>query len=45
VAYIEFAEDGQTQIVVDWTTIHDLASPRAFADRIAAAPPSAPASI
>ena len=40
VSYIEFAGDGQTQVVVGWSTIRDPASAHAFADKIAAAPRS-----
>ena len=40
VSYIEFAGDGQTRVVVEWTTIHDQATARAFGDKIAAAPRS-----
>ena len=40
VAYIEFAGDGETRIVIDWTLIRDQASGRAFADQLSAAPRS-----
>ena len=40
VAYIEFAGDGQTAIVVGWSTILDAASAKDFADRLVAAPRS-----
>lgn len=36
VAYIEFSADGCTEMSVDWTRIHDLASAKAFGDRILA---------
>jgi hypothetical protein len=40
VAYLEFAGDGETAIVVDWMTIADQASAQAFVDRLSAAPRS-----
>jgi hypothetical protein len=35
---MEWAGDGNQHLVVDWAVIHDLASARAFAERLAAAP-------
>jgi hypothetical protein len=40
VAYVEFAGDGQTRTVLDWSTIHDAASAEAFVARLSAAPRS-----
>ncbi len=40
VSYVEFAGEGQVKTVLDWTTIHDTASARGFADRLLAAPRS-----
>lgn len=40
VAYVEFAGGGQVRTVLDWTTVRDAASARAFADRIIAVPRS-----
>jgi hypothetical protein len=40
VAYVEFASSFEVRTVLDWTTIRDEASARAFADRLVAAPRS-----
>ena len=40
VTYLEFAGDGETRIVLDWTVVHDLETARGFADRLTAAPRS-----
>lgn len=40
VAYVEFAGDGQTRTVLDWSVIHDAASAEAFVARLSAAPRS-----
>ena len=37
VAYIEFAGEGETSTLIDWTLIRDEASARAFAERLTAA--------
>ena len=40
VAYMEFAGEGQTRTVIDWTVIDGAASATAFTDAVAAAPRS-----
>jgi Protein of unknown function (DUF1194) len=40
VAYVEFASATEVRTVLDWTTVRDADSARAFTDRLAAAPRS-----
>src|ERR1700759_5059615 len=38
VSYVEFASSFEVRTVIDWSTIHDLASAQAFANKVTAAP-------
>lgn len=38
VSYVEFASSFEVRTVIDWSTIHDLASAQAFADKVTTAP-------